>query len=101
MHIGLRCLVQRILCISRVQDASESEVLSAVVARCIMPCPICAAPFERSQSLKNHVNAVHLRKKRYRCDACGESFLWHKQLSRHQHTAGKCPLAGAAPFPFM
>ena len=94
------CGVQEIFFISLVQDALASDVLSSIVTRQVMQCPICAAPFEILQSLKNHVNAVHLRKKCFRCDACGEGFMWSKTLWRHQKTPGKCPCAGAVPFQF-
>jgi len=91
---------QRIVIISRMQDAMASEVLSKVVARRVMPCPICSAAFETNQSLRDHVNGVHLRKKCFRCVDCGEGFMWRAQLSRHQRTPGQCRCANAAQFQF-
>ena len=73
-------------------------MLSGVVERLVVACPVCGATFETRSALKNHVNALHLRKKSHRCNACGEGFVWYKTLWRHQHTPGKCPCAGAVPF---
>ena len=86
--------------LSLTQDASATDVLDKVVARrvTIMPCPMCAAPFESRQSLREHINGIHLRKKCFRCEACGESFMWRAQVWKHQRTPGKCRCAGAAPF---
>ena len=85
---------------SLAQDASAHDVLSVVVERRIMPCPVCAAPFESRQSLKDHVNALHLHKKCVRCADCGESFTWRSQLWKHRRTPGQCRSAGTEPFEF-
>ena len=38
------------------------------------------------------INGIHTRKKCFRCDACGESFMWRAQLSKHQLIPDVLPL---------
>ncbi|CRK96018.1 CLUMA_CG009458, isoform A [Clunio marinus] len=49
-----------------------------------LPCEICGKTF-RKDRLKEHLNGVHFKIKRYQCDICGNKFD-KKYLARHMTT---------------
>ena len=46
-------------------------------------CLRCGKKFNRSEHLKNHVRAVHYKKKSFRCPVCPKTFALKSQLSVH------------------
>ncbi len=49
-------------------------------------CDECSLRFHKEANLKEHYQRTHTQEKRYKCDACGESFSKKIDLSRHMRT---------------
>lgn len=76
----------------------SDDVLGQVVTQKVVFCPMCPAHYDNRPALRDHINGMHYRRKCYRCEACGEGFLWRAQLSIHRrkapNTSGACRCAG-------
>ena len=46
-------------------------------------CSFCDADFPQSQNLRNHIIAVHEKKKPHLCSLCGMSFADKSNLTNH------------------
>ena len=46
-------------------------------------CETCGKEFATRQSLKDHTNTVHLKKKHFECDHCDQSFYSSSKLKMH------------------
>ncbi|XP_062055669.1 PR domain zinc finger protein 5 isoform X3 [Lepus europaeus] len=62
-------------------------------------CPHCDATFKRKDTLNVHVQVVHERHKKYRCELCNKAFVTPSVLRSHKktHTGEKekvCPYCG-------
>ena len=45
-------------------------------------CEVCDTSLTSKQSLRDHMNSLHLEKKGFQCGECGKSFT-HQKLKRH------------------
>lgn len=69
--------------------------------KCI--CDLCGTECARKRLMQAHIEAVHLRKKKYGCQICGKSFGDASTLRRHRkiHTSEKdrlCDICGYRTF---
>ena len=62
-----------------------------------LPCPYCPTLLKGKPNLQDHIRAIHMAVKKYRCKQCGEAFKWRNSLSRHRRTVCPYPNRPSSP----
>ncbi|XP_055682629.1 zinc finger protein 37-like [Lutzomyia longipalpis] len=68
------------------KDANEKTTAKKYASNRIYECAFCGKVLKKRQNIWDHINIVHLKKSRYKCDICGIQFRYNTGYYVHRKT---------------